>query len=177
MTSRANAAIPVVGDRPADDTSRIYVEGITSGLLGAAVVALWFLALDTLQGRPFYTPSVLGTALFKGLAEYGTPGGGPIPVSGEMVIVFTWLHLLVFILLGGIAAHLLALAETRPNLGFGIVLLFVFFEFGFIAVSMAFAEEVLQALAWPAILVGNLLAAAAMGLYFWRRHPHLRIAP
>ena len=34
MTSRVNAAIAVVGDRPADDTSRIYLEGIVSGLLG-----------------------------------------------------------------------------------------------------------------------------------------------
>jgi hypothetical protein len=174
MTSQADAATSVTREQPADDTSRVYIEGIVSGLLGASVVALWFLALDTLQGRPLYTPSVLGTALFKGLAEYGN---GPIPVSGEMVIVFTWLHLLVFTLFGGIAAYLLALAETRPNLGFGIVLLFVVFEFGFIAVSMVFAEEVLQALAWPAILVGNLLAAATMGVYFWRRHPHLRIAP
>ena len=172
MTSRVNAAVAVVGDQPLDDTSRIYVEGIVSGLLGASVVALWFLVIDTLQGRPLYTPSVLGTALFQGIPE-----SGPIPVSGEMVIVFTWLHLLVFTLLGGIAAYLLALAETRPNVGFGIVLLFVFFQFGFIAVSMAFAEDVLQALAWPAIVAGNLLAAAAMGLYFWRRHPHLTIAP
>jgi hypothetical protein len=175
MTSRVNAAIPVVGDQPADDTSRVYIEGIVSGLLGASVVALWFLVIDTLQGRPLYTPSVLGTALFKGIPEYGT--SGPIPVSGEMVVVFSWLHLLVFTLIGGIAAYLLALAETRPNVGFGIVLLFVFFQFGFIAVSMAFAEEVLQALAWPAIVAGNLLAAAAMGFYFWRRHPHLKIEP
>jgi hypothetical protein len=26
---------------------------------------------------------------------------------------------------------------------------------------------------WPAVLVGNLLAAAAMIAYFWRRHPDL----
>jgi hypothetical protein len=57
------------------------------------------------------------------------------------------------------------------------VLLFVIFEFGFVAVTMVLAEDVLQALAWPAVLVGNLLAAAVMGTYFWRRHPNLHIEP
>ena len=32
-------------------------------------------------------------------------------------------------------------------------------------------------LAWPAILVANLLAAAAMGSYFRLRHPNLRVQP
>jgi hypothetical protein len=36
---------------------------------------------------------------------------------------------------------------------------------------------VLRALAWPAVLLGNLLAAAAMVGYFWRRHPNLTIRP
>ena len=36
---------------------------------------------------------------------------------------------------------------------------------------------VLQALAWPAILVANLLAATAMGGFFWLRHPNLRVQP
>jgi hypothetical protein len=56
-------------------------------------------------------------------------------------------------------------------------MLFVFFEFGFIAAAMLLAEPVLQALAWPAILVANLLAATAMGGYFWLRHPNLRVRP
>ena len=34
---------------------------------------------------------------------------------------------------------------------------------------LRFAEEVLRALAWPTILVGNVLAAGAMVGYFWRR--------
>ena len=36
---------------------------------------------------------------------------------------------------------------------------------------------VLRALAWPAIVVANLLAAAAMGGYFRWRHPNLRVQP
>jgi len=42
---------------------------------------------------------------------------------------------------------------------------------------MFFAEPILHALAWPAVLVANVLAAAAMGGYFWVRHPNLRVQP
>jgi hypothetical protein len=76
-----------------------------------------------------------------------------------------------------VASKLLSLAERDVNFGFGIVLLFVVFEFGFIAAAMVFFEPILHALAWPAVLVGNFLAAGAMALYFWRHHPMLRIAP
>jgi len=117
----------------------------------------------------------LGTALFRGGAGLDSPE--TLPISFDMVLVFTWIHVLVFGVIGGIAAHLLALVERRPNLGFGVVILFVVFEFGFIAVAMVFAEDVLHALAWPAILVGNTLAAASMAAYLWHRHPHLRIEP
>jgi len=30
---------------------------------------------------------------------------------------------------------------------------------------------------WPFVLGANLLAAAAMSAYFWRRHPHLVVSP
>jgi hypothetical protein len=118
---------------------------------------------------------VLGTALFRGGAGLDHPE--TLPASYEMVALFTWVHALVFAAIGGIAARLLAFAEHTANVGFGIVLLFVVFEFGFVAVTMIFAEKVLSSLAWPAVLVGNLLAVAVMGVYFWRRPPNLRIEP
>ena len=91
--------------------------------------------------------------------------------------MFTWVHGLAFVVIGVIVARLLALAEQQPNAGFGILMLYVLFEFGFIAAAMLFAAPVLQALAWPAILVANLLAATAMGGFFWLRHPNLRVQP
>src|SRR5262245_6941792 len=157
------------------DLSAVYGEGIVAGLLGAATIALWFLIVDTVNGRPFYTPTVLGTAVFRGGAGLDHPD--TLPISFEMVMLFTWVHALVFAVIGGVAARLLAFAEHTQNVGFGIVLLFVVFEFGFVAVSMVFAEDVLSSLAWPTVLVGNLLAAAVMGAYFWRRHPNLEIEP
>jgi hypothetical protein len=157
------------------EVSRVYIEGIIAGLIGAATIAIWFLLLDALNGRPLYTPTVLGTALFRQSAGLDAPE--MLDVSFEMVLMYTWVHALIFCVIGGLASRLIALAERDANLGFGILLFFVFFEFGFIVVALVFAEPVLHALAWPAILVGNLLAAGTMGSYFWRHHPNLLIRP
>src|SRR5882724_1257140 len=174
MTAQTSTA-PLFSPTRSADTSKMYEEGIVAGLIGAATVAVWFLILDAIQGRPLYTPTVLGTALFR--SGVGLTAPENLVASFELVIWFTWVHVLVFVVLGSAASGLLRLAERDPNFGFGILLFLVVFMFGFIGVSLVFAEEVLHALAWPAILVGNLLAAGAMVWYFWRRHPQLTIWP
>jgi hypothetical protein len=174
MTTQQDLAQPPVAESPAG-ASNLYEEGIVAGLIGAATIAIWFLLLDVINGRPLYTPTILGTAFFRGGA--GLPSPERLPVSFEMVLWFTWVHVLVFVVIGGAAAWLVRLAERDPNYGFGILLLLVVFEFGFIGVSLAFAEVILHALAWPAILIGNMLAAGAMAWFFWRRHPQLTIWP
>ncbi|HXG50970.1 MAG TPA: hypothetical protein VNN77_06120 [candidate division Zixibacteria bacterium] len=157
------------------EASRIYAEGINAGILGAAAIAIWFFVLDAIAGRPFFTPSILGSALFRrGVPMEQLPS---LPVSLEMVLMYTWVHGLVFCVIGGVAAKLLSLAERNVNFGFGVLLFFVIFEFGFVVAGLIFAEPVLHALVWPAVLLGNLLAASAMGLYFWHRHPALSIWP
>jgi hypothetical protein len=179
MTTQTGATIEPTSHveesaRAPHDVARLYQEGLIAGLVGAATVALWFLIIDVVQGRPLYTPTVLGTALFGRGIGWPAPDMRP---DLEMVLMFTWVHGLAFVVVGGVVARLLALAERQPSVGFGIVMLFVFFEFGFIAAAMLLAAPVLQALAWPAILVANLLAAATMGAYFWLRHPNLRVQP
>ena len=175
MTTQQDMTKPAAPERGAERTSNLYEEGIVAGLLGAATIAVWFLILDAIQGRPLYTPTVLGTALFR--SGVGLTAPESLVTSFELVIWFTWVHVLVFVVLGSAASGLLRLAERDPNFGFGILLFLVVFMFGFIGVSLVFAEEVLHALAWPAILIGNLLAAGAMAWYFWRRHPQLIIWP
>jgi hypothetical protein len=175
MTAHTSTVPPVLSAGRSAEISKRYEEGIVAGLIGAATVALWFLALDAVQGRPLYTPTVLGTALFGPRESLAAPES--LPPSAQTALMFTWVHCLVFAIIGGAAARLLGLAEKDPNYGFGILLLFVIFEFGFLVVATVFAEGVLRAVAWPAILAGNLLAAGTMAAYFWRRHPNLAIRP
>jgi len=105
-----------------------YAEGIRAGLVGAATIALWFAVLDGFHGRWLFTPTVLGTAIFRGGAGLDDPTS--ITPSLEMTLSFTWIHVLVFVLLGMAAARLLLVAEDDSHLGFGILLLFFVFEFG-----------------------------------------------
>jgi len=175
MATQTDATATADVSVPAADTARFYQEGIVAGVIGAVTVALWFLVVDSLHGRPLYTPTVLGTALFS-----REPALGPLdtlPVSLDMVAMFTWAHGLVFAAIGGVASRLLGLAERNPSIGFGVLLLFIVFEFGFTVAAMLFAAPVLKALTWPAVLVANMLAAAAMAGYFWLRHPALRVSP
>ena len=170
MTTTVSAPIT----RPYDST-RVYQDGIIAGVLGALAVALWFLIFDSARGRPFYTPSILGTALFGRGASLAPREATPI--SMDMVLMFTWVHGLVFAALGGIAAWLLAVAERSPHVGFGIVLLFVIFEACFTMAAYLLAAPILHALTWPAVVVANLLAAAVMACYLWWRHPALYVEP
>src|SRR5438132_13476469 len=164
MAAQPGTASPGAPISPQAEAPNVYAEGILAGLVGAGTIALWFLILDTIRGRPFYTPTVLGTALFGGGAGLSAPA--QLPASLDLVLSFTWVHVLAFLLIGVAAARLLALADRDPDFGFGGVALFVVFEFAFVLVSLAFAEPILHALAWQAVLVGNLLAAAAVAVVF-----------
>jgi hypothetical protein len=176
MTTQSSTANPTAIKPSSFAIADLYRQGIEAGVLGAATIALWFFLVDLLSGRAFfYTPNLLGTALFSRGAALDQPDR--LPISFETVLVYTWIHGLIFCAIGGVAAKLLSLAEQDINAGFGILLLFVIFEFGFVGAAMIFAGPVLQALTWTSVLIGNLLAAAVMAGYFWRHHLNLKISP
>jgi hypothetical protein len=176
MALQSGTSSPSVIDSSTAAIPDIYRQGIVAGVLGAATIAVWFFLVDVVSGHPlFYTPNLLGTALFRHGAGLDQPQ--TLAISFETVLVYTWVHGLVFCAIGGVAAKLLALAERDVNAGFGIILLFVIFEFGFVGAALVFAEPILRALTWPSVLVGNLLAAAVMAAYFRRQHATLKISP
>jgi len=175
MTAESRVSSSTAAHSESSAQAGVYSEGLVAGLAGAATIAVWFLLLDTIRGHPLYTPAILGTALFRHGAGLESPQ--TLSIDSEVVLSFTWVHVLVFLVIGFAAARLLGLAERNPNFGFGIVILFVVFEFGFVLACMVFAEPVLRALTWPEVMVGNLFAAAAMAAVFWRRHPRLAISP
>src|SRR5947207_14917339 len=90
---------------PEARTTALAQEGLIAGLIGAATIAVWFLILDSLSGRPLYTPTVLGSALFRRGAA--TPLSEVLP-GLAMVPMFTWVHCLVSVVIGGVVARLRA---------------------------------------------------------------------
>jgi hypothetical protein len=149
--------------------NRMIKEGLISGLIGAGVVAVWFLIIDMGRGQPFFTPGALGSALFLGSTDLSA-----VNVSSATVLGYTIVHIGAFIVTGFVAAAVACYAEDTPPLILAGVLLFVAFEAFFMGLMALAAEFLLGPLAWWAIAVGNLLASVAMGWYLWVKHPKLR---
>jgi hypothetical protein len=142
-------------------------DAVVAGLLGAATIMVFFLALDTLAGRPLHTPAVLGSVLLG--RDVSTPEG--LPVSLPVVLLYTAVHSLAFLAVGYVAAWLFAVAAHHPQWIFGLLLFFILFFCAFLAVPVVTEPSVFRVVTIPKILGGNLLAAAAMGAHLWRRHP------
>jgi hypothetical protein len=48
---------------------RVLREGFWAGCIGAGAVAAWFFVIDLINGRPFFTPAMLGSAVFWGASN------------------------------------------------------------------------------------------------------------
>ena len=138
-------------------TVEVWQDGLFSGLVGYALISLYFAASNVVVGLPaLHTVESLGAALF----------GGTNP--GQM-IAYNGLHFGVFVVLGVIAAALIHEVEMHPALWY--VLFFVAlagFIVGYLFMTVV-ASRIAELDAYT-VAVGNLVAALGMGLLlFWRR--------
>jgi hypothetical protein len=147
---------------------RIIIDGAVAGLIGGVAVAVWFLIFDLTRGHPFETPALLAGAILHGLRDAHIQRS-----MLQLVSEYTLLHFSAFIAVGVVGALLLEAAEQEPSFLFSVLIFFVAFEVFFIAVVMFLGPAMLAALTWWGIIVGNLLATAAMLTYFFWRHPVL----
>lgn len=145
----------------------VLFEGFLTGMIGAGIVAAWFLFVDLIQHGPLYTPSLLGTVLFKG----SEAAAGHVAIDPGMVAAYTIVHHLAFVGVGVVASFLVTEMERTPPLGIALVFLFVFFETAFHIYMIAIGQGVLGAIAFWGVAVANLLAAAGMAAVLWYRHP------
>ena len=143
-------------------------EGVLAGLIGAAIVALWFLIYDVWRGRPLLTPALLGSTIFYGPSQ---PAGAAV-LAGP-VIGYTIVHVLAFVGFGIVAACMMATSEREPAIFVAFVTLFGVFEVFFFVGLRTLSQEVLGALGWWAVLVGNFLASIGMLWFLVRGHPEL----
>lgn len=144
-------------------------DGIIAGLIGAAVIAVWFFVIDTIAGHPFFTPATLGRALLSFFGEV-SPDQGPV----TFVIVYTVFHVAAFMVLGLLASLIVQVARQEPSILLGFAMLFAATEIGVYGLVALLGEaSPLGRMAWLPIMVGNVLAALAMGWYFWHAHSEI----
>jgi fermentation-respiration switch protein FrsA (DUF1100 family) len=127
----------------------LLVRGFTAGFLGALALALWFLAVDIVQGQPFATPGFVAGALL------GRQVGG---TTLALIAAYTLIHFATFVLVGIAIAWLFDHIDARPRTLFGLVVGFLLFDGVFYFGLVATGINVVRELGWPQVLAGNLLA-------------------
>lgn len=143
-------------------------EGVIAGLVGAATIAVWFGLLDVIAGHPFITPATLGHDLLSVFGEV-TPDQGMV----TFVLVYTVFHFVAFMFVGLVASLMVHLARKEPSILLGFAILFAATEIGIYGLVAFLGEWNPVLRAWLPIMVGNLLAAATMGFYFYRTHKEI----
>ncbi len=148
---------------------RVLREGLVAGLIGYAIVALFFLAMNVVQGRPpFETAEFIGRALFYGGAGAETTGqAGPI-------LAYNGVHLLLFIAFGVFTAWLVAKSEQGPQLWYLALTVHVFVLAHMLGGLLVFVDLLGGSVTPVTVVVSGILASVAMVYYLWRAHPRLR---
>lgn len=147
----------------------LLMRAVTTGLVGAGAVAIWFFVLDLMARQPFYTPAALGTLFLTGEA------GGAVEVSFGVVAVYTVLHVAAFLIAGAAFSWAAERVERYPSFAVLALMAFIVLEAVFVPAAGLAGDWLMKgALAWWAVGVGNLLAVAGMGWWTWRSRPELR---
>ena len=84
---------------------RMIFDGAVAGIIGAFVIALWYLIFDAARGQPVGSLGSVAATLFG-----GTQGGAALTL-GRLVF-----HFSVFALIGAVAALILETAEHDETL-------------------------------------------------------------
>jgi hypothetical protein len=149
---------------------RLLREGLVAGVLGYATVVVYFVALNLIQGRsPFYTAALLGSNLF-----YGLESPADLTITAGPVIAYNGVHLLGFVVVGGIMAWLAGLAERIPQGWYLVSLLFLLVLAHGFGLPLWFDEPIRNELPLWHVVVATSIAAVVMGLYLLSAHPRLR---
>jgi hypothetical protein len=145
----------------------ILLDGMFTGMIGALVVAIWFLILDTLAGRPLYTPSLLGQVLLNVRAE----PSAAVTIAPLPIAAYTAFHFVAFIAVGILFSWSMNLFERFPIMFFVLLVSFLCLQVGVFALDAVLGSRMIGRLQPWSVIVANLLASAAMAVYQWKQHP------
>lgn len=128
-----------------------WYRGAAAGILGASVLAVWFLFVDVVSGDPFDTLRT-ATGLAFGQQQVGTIA----------MVFYTLVH---FGALAGVGVVLATACEKAgiPLFPFlGPVAGFFLFDLAFYAAVIVRGSDIVGLIGWPQMLAGNVLAGTAL---------------
>lgn len=162
----APSVAPVPTERRNLDPAEFRAHGIVGGLVGAAVLAAWFLVLDVMRGHVLYTPTLLARMLLSA----GAGRSPDVPVEGSigLTLGFTAVHALAFAAIGLTIAEFLRRVDLVHSKALPVVLLMVALGVTFFAFGVLYAAVGPGGLGPRETFIGNVLAAFAMAAYLGR---------
>lgn len=136
--------------------------GVVAGLLGGALIMIFFRVYDGLLFEPLATPEFLAGEL---MGQEGLVGDLSVPLRALRIGVFTVLHLTVFSGLGILLLKLFRMTGARESMLGGGLYGITFCTLLFGLVLQISGTEISAAPQWPALLLANFLAGVVMGGY------------
>jgi len=136
--------------------TKIIFDGAVAGIIGAFVIALWYLIFDAAGGQHL------------GLTAMLFPAGG-----AGLTLARLGFHFFVFALIGIVGAVILETGEADETLFPTMMVLVPVFEIFCIMILMLIGPSANVSLPWWKFLIGDLMATSAMLVYFLERHPTL----
>ncbi len=145
-------------------------DGAAAGAIGFATIALFFVMTDAITGRAFlYTPALLGGALF-----YGVTTPSEVTVSLAPVLAYSVAHVIVFLVIGVIAAGFASVASRHRHVWYIGVNLFLLVIAHASGVVMTLTER-LQGVVSAWLVAGATAASAlTMAAYLLWANPPLQ---
>jgi len=153
------------------ERQQVLWNSIYTGLIGYLAVAVFLIVLDPLLGRGFlYTPALLGSALFHGLADPAA-----LTIQPGPIIAYNGAHLVVFLVLGLVVGELTyASVRLRQQMWY-LVTMLVILVLGHLYVAVwVLTQPVRSALPVWMITAAGLVAVAAMVTCLLMIYPQLR---
>lgn len=147
--------------RRASSTADLLYSTLYGGALGGSAIAIFFLILDAVQGRPLFTPSLIGTTLFT--------AADPASVTSvrlDMVAYFSLVHFAAFFALGGVASRLyLGMEALRGRKGVLVTVIFALLTATLFAADRLFMAGVVATLGVFQVLTANAVTAWVMASF------------
>ena len=137
--------------------TRVLYEGALVGLAGAAARCRCGSSLyDLAAGAPFRTPALLRDALRR------LRDAAALKITPTLVLEYTVVHGLAFLVFGWAAAGLFALADRDRHVLFGVFMLFCCFEVAALAAVEVMASWLFDTLRPWSIIGANFVAVLVM---------------
>ena len=131
---------------------------LLSAAYGSAAIALFFLAIDTVRGEPFFTPSLMGSVVLLGI-----PAQEVASIRFDAMAMYTVVHLLAFLGLGAVATLAYARVRAIPRGSFVLgALILGGLTIGTIGVDVLLFPGIIDRIGDLPLAAGNLVASIAM---------------